>query len=505
MAVEHDIIGALAVAAGVILGLQTLRSLRLPAAQTVTVHETVFGSLATALLALLVPVAVNMPALSPGAFTAWLAWVVLGSTVVLVSEQSVRMRDAVFGICVGTIVAVIAERVVHGVLLSPDGPDAYTVALAVPAVLVLWRTLYGPWSVHSRMSVLLTFLLWISLWRLGLDSPDVRGARLVAAVVALIPAVLWCIFFLREHRERIATVVLMVCAGMLSTVPVLFYDLLATQGLEMQFFFFRIVPENFSRTSGALVSGSVGDVPAMTATLVSTFVAFILVAFIEEVSKGWVLYRAGSSLVTSIDDALQFGILVAIGFSFAENIINPTYFLSFVQQYLLSGDIAWGGFFSNVFGRGILTTMVHVTCTGIVGYSIGRAIFAQPWIEDHKGRWGIVPVCRWLAEGLRMPLIPVVQIVLVLLGFVTAVGLHACFNFLVTFPQMLPSNPQSLGDLPMLRDIPVIRGIPILLVPCLFYIVGGCWLLTELFSSRDNEKEYGHPETQHVFIPVTAE
>ena len=80
-----------------------------------------------------------------------------------------------------------------------------------------------------------------------------------------------------------------------------------------------------------------------------------------------------------------------------------------------------------------------------------------------------------------------------------AILLHALYNFLVTFPDVLPNRPQMIGEIFGL-SYGVLSSIPIVIIPALFYVVGGSWLLTELFCSKENMQERGHLVVTDTFV-----
>ena len=106
-------------------------------------------------------------------------------------------------------------------------------------------------------------------------------------------------------------------AGMLSTAPILYYDTLVRSGVEFQFFLFKIVPQNFNYITNTFVAGSLFTQSGLRSVLLSTFIAFVIVGLIEEISKLWVLKKSGNPFFSSIDDVMQLAVILAIGFSFA--------------------------------------------------------------------------------------------------------------------------------------------------------------------------------------------
>ncbi len=416
-----------------------------------------------------------------------------------------RPTHLLFAVLFGSILAVGLIKI-SVLFLQPDAtwsPHAMTLALLL--LLVGWRSLFGPWETETKATVLGTVLFWIGLRMLLTDDQEQRTVRLIAAAVALVPAAVWCMLFLKYHTERFAAVLLMFFAGTLSTVPILFYDALVRRGAELEFFLFRITPESFNRTSQVFVAGQLSDGGVRTA-LAASLLSFIIVGFIEETSKYWVLKKRGERIFSSIDDVLQLAIVVAIGFAFAENIINPVYFTGFVREYLLNPDTRdVVGFLTNVMGRSVLTTMVHIVSTGVMGYFLGVAIFADPILTDARTHGRMHLMLRMVHRLLRLPETSVYRTEMLCTGLFCAILLHSMFNFLVTLPDMLPNHPHTIAELLGLEPDSFLQRIPLLLLPSLFYVVGGFWLLTELTLRKENSKERGHPVEKQMFVEIVEE
>jgi RsiW-degrading membrane proteinase PrsW (M82 family) len=417
-----------------------------------------------------------------------------------------RPTHLIFATIFGTAVSLGLFRVVD--LFVHQGPqhNSYVLALALLLVILGWKALFGPWEVKTKLAVLVTFIFWISLHLFANDTPEQNSVRLIAIATAFIPAIIWCILFLKYHRERIATVALLFLAGMLSTVPILFYDMITRRGVEMQFFFFRIKPENFNQTARDFVSTHLPTDNALHATLLATLFAFLCVGIIEEVSKYWVINKCGKQIFTSIDDVMQMSVMVAIGFAFAENVVNPVYFTAFVTDYLIhdaAPDVP--AFLGNVLGRSVLTSMVHIVSTGVMGYFLGLAFFAHPVLDEKHQRGKEHPWFYLLHSILRMPEVSIFRVQMLIMGLLSAVLLHAFFNFLVTLPDIIPGNPQSVGEL-MDDQVPALIGhIPLLMIPAMLYVVGGFWLLTWLFMRKKNMAERGHRVIRETFVDIIEE
>ncbi|MDD4318733.1 MAG: PrsW family glutamic-type intramembrane protease [Candidatus Peribacteraceae bacterium] len=417
----------------------------------------------------------------------------------LMGRAKRRSGHYVFGVLFGTALSVGIMEFLEVLFNRAMTDSPAMMGLGVLLVVVAWRFLFGPWEAHVKATVLGTFLFWIAFQTLFRETPQERAAHVIALLIAAIPAAVWCALFLPYHRERRSVVLLMFFSGMASTAPILFYDALVKRKVELQFFVFRLVPESFNANIQATVRDM--GLPSLKATLIALFVSFVMVGILEEGSKYWVLRKNGGSFFSSIDDAMQFAILVAIGFAFAENVTRTGYFFNFVKEFLLSpGKPDWPGFLGNIAGRSILTSMVHIVSTGILGYFVGLAIFADPRLREAERRGKTFVVGGVLRRLLGARPTSVYRTQMVATGFLLAILLHALSNFLVTLPDVLPGNPHTFGELLGAPAGSFTHYVALLLPPALLYVVGGFWLLTMLFSRKENMKERGRVISTEVFV-----
>ncbi len=414
-------------------------------------------------------------------------------------------NDYVFACSVATVLSVLLIGEYHAFFRQAAVHGPFLMALILLSVLLGWRLLFGPWPSHVKATVLATFIVWVALYVLWQTSAEERLVRLLTILIALAPALIWCFLFLDFHAQRRSLALLMFLGGMIATAPVLFYDTLARHGIELQFFIVRIVPENFTRVAQNFVSGTALGTTPLQSTLAATLLSFLIVGFIEEASKYWALMHSGRSFFSSINDVMQLAIIVSIGFAFAENVLNPTYFQSFIREYLLVPEHPeWMGFLSSVLGRSILTTMVHIFSGGVLGYFMGRALFADPCIAEEHGRGRQHWISHGLQALLRIPERTLFRGQMILTGFLIAVALHGVFNFLVTLQDILPGSPRPLGDLLGSPESSLLSSISLLLLPSLFYVVGGFWILTSLLLREESSRERGRVVQTEAIIRVAT-
>lgn len=408
----------------------------------------------------------------------------------LIRRKRRQQTHLLFACVLGTFLAVgILRAIENGI--EQGGVSPYVTALVLVGIVAGWRLLFGPWETNTKAAMLGTFLAWITVHVLWSIDGREQIVRLLAAGVALVPAMVWMLLFLRYHTERFSAVLLTFFAGMLATAPILFYDALVRRGVELRFFLFTITPESFSRTAQEFVTSHLSLPNGLPTVIATTVVTFALVAIIEEGSKYWVVSRSARPLFRSIDDVLQLSIMAAIGFAFAENVVNPVYFTAFVRDYFFHGAGAdLSSFAGNILGRSVLTSMVHIFSTGIMGYFFGLALFAGPYLQERHREGHAYRLTRWVHRLLRVPEESVFRVNMMILGFVCAVTLHGVFNFLVTIPEVLPGNPSSLGEI-LPATPPFLRSVPFLVIPSVLYVVGGFWILTSLFLRKDNMIELG--------------
>ncbi len=415
-----------------------------------------------------------------------------------------RRHRYVFSFVTGSAIAAAMFAFVHFISLPALKGNPFLLAVGIVLVIGLWRFLFGPWGSRVKAAVLGTFIFWIALRMLGHAAPSLRMAMILAAFIALIPSVIWCLLFLKEHRERLSVVVLTFLAGMLSTAPILFYDYVVRKGFTLDFFLFRVTPESFMRSSQTFASQAItGQLGILSASVASAIVSFIIVGIIEETSKNWVMRASDRAYFTSIDDVMQLSIIAAIGFAFAENIVNPQYFISFVKDYLVTpASPDWGTFLASIFGRSVITNMVHITSSGVLGYAYGLAFFAQPFLVEDRAYGRRHHLLSFLHRIFQVRRARLFQDQVIFRGLLLAILLHSFFNIVVSLPDLLPGQPQTLGAL--LHYDGFFSTLTIVALPAMLYVFGGWFLLLFLFRRKEGLREFGHKMHEELFVKDSA-
>ncbi|MSR67764.1 PrsW family intramembrane metalloprotease [Candidatus Peribacteria bacterium] len=407
-----------------------------------------------------------------------------------------------FAFVLGTIVTWILIAFKRSFFETGVQQDPFLMALGITCIVIGWRFLFGPWKASIKATVLGTFLFWVIYAILRFKTREELIATGLASIVAIIPVLVWSKLFLGYHKQRMSIVILAFFAGMLSTVPILFYSELTMRSIQLNFFIFKIVPINYGTSSTDFVSQSVFKSFSGTSSIVlTTLVTYLMVGVIEEISKYWVLRHSSKEFFRSVDDALQLAIVVAIGFAFAENLVNPTYFVGFVRDYLMTPESPeWGSFIGNVIGRSVLTNMVHIVSTGVLGYYFGLAFFASPLIRDQFAQGSTHPIISVIHRMLNIRSEWIYAKTQMALGLFFAIVLHGVFDFTVSLSEVLPGHPTTIGALLGSNQDSFLHNIAITLVPSVLYVVGGFWLLVTLFEWKEDRKDFGAVVETQTFV-----
>jgi RsiW-degrading membrane proteinase PrsW (M82 family) len=265
----------------------------------------------------------------------------------------------------------------------------------------------------------------------------------ICILLALIPIIAWGYIFLKKHPEKRRLVFITFVAGSLSVTPLLLYKYL------WQFFpWINAFVWTRNLNTDILGISSIMLIP------IPVLFTFMIVGIIEEVSKIFAVTIVDRKLFKSIDDAIEFSIIAALGFAFIENII---YFQNIVIMRGID-DL----FFPFIF-RSLFSTFAHVMFSGIFGYFYGVAYFAEPILQEEirSKRHFLLKFFHKIFHIRRPVLFHHEKL---LEGFVVASSLHAFFNIFLEMEWTF------------------------LIVPFLF---SGYLILNFLLKKKENLKKYG--------------
>ena len=266
----------------------------------------------------------------------------------------------------------------------------------------------------------------------------------ISILMAMIPAFIWAVIFYQKDQVYRPKAVQTFLLGIASVLPILLYkwswDMLPQLNI-------------FSYTNELRL-----DVFTFTEYLflpLGTVFAFLFVGVIEEWMKMYVVRHTDRGFFRNIDDAIEFSIISALGFSFIENIL----YFYFIWQ-LQGVDVL---FVSFIF-RSVFSTFAHVLFSGVFGYFYGMSYFAEPiWSEEQrKSRH---PMIDFFHTVFHMKKNRVFAIEKMSEGLLLAVTLHAGFNILLEL------------------------NLTFLMVP---FLVVGYSYLDHLFKVKENLKAYGY-------------
>lgn len=237
----------------------------------------------------------------------------------------------------------------------------------------------------------------------------------ITFLLALIPAALWLMVFARKHRINPWTTFFTFVGGILAAQLILLYKGYWNESINLIFFKVDLVDFR-ANISSFFVDAAIGG-----------FVVFLGIAIMEEFSKFIVMKTLNKGQFRSVDDVIALAIVSALGFSFYENMVY------FNAQW---GVLDTSAYSLLVISRITIVTMVHMLCSGILGYYFGLAHFASSRaIQEHKkkNRPAFVIFFR---DIFRLKKAHLYRDEMMAIGLLLAVGMHAIYNFILS-----PSTP----------------------------------------------------------------
>lgn len=262
-------------------------------------------------------------------------------------------------------------------------------------------------------------------------------------LLACVPVLIWGGVFFKKSPENRKLTFLTFFIGALAVFPILIYKFL------WQFFPWM--------NAFVFADGYKGDVIGFSPLIqvpLSVLITFMIVGAIEEVMKMISVKVVDENSIKDVDDAIEFFVLAALGFSFTENVL---YFYNiWVNQGVEN-------IFLPFLFRSSFSTFAHLLFSGVLGYYYGVAHFATPILQEELNTQKTHWTYFWqkITTFRKDTLFHQQKI---MEGLIISIGLHALFNI---FLEM---------------------GLTFMIVP---FLVGGYLTLNYLFSKKENHKKYG--------------
>jgi RsiW-degrading membrane proteinase PrsW (M82 family) len=219
--------------------------------------------------------------------------------------------------------------------------------------------------------------------------------------LAFLPALIWlAAIFSKNGNKKFQIAIFLL--GSLSVVPIFLIQYLFTVVPQLDFI--------------SLAHGKIQN-PHLNFLLVYAWVAVT-----EELVKQWMIrYLDGKYLIVqTINDSIQFSLISALGFSFAENIF---YF------YQIGTQLGIGSLLVAYLFRSLFTTCGHLVFSGFFGYFYGIAKFSISIVEQSSLQGKKLFFSRLIGRLFNISKIQAYQETTILKGLFTAIILHLIFNY----------------------------------------------------------------------------
>lgn len=151
-------------------------------------------------------------------------------------------------------------------------------------------------------------------------------------------------------------------------------------------------------------------------------ILFASLGCLEEYLKHKVAISVDHKEINSIDDAIEFSILAALGFSFAE---NTFYFIEVWQS--MGTDMLY----RVVIFRSLFSTFAHILFSSIYGYHFGLALFADPILRNPKEHSLYKRMSFWIHNLFNLRTNVVFKDFQLFFGLIIASLSHAVYNILL--------------------------------------------------------------------------
>jgi len=235
----------------------------------------------------------------------------------------------------------------------------------------------------------------------------------MCAVLSLLPVIAWGSLFLYKHGEKRELVIKTFVFSAIAVIPLVFYRLIM-----------GVIPQNqINEYLQTIINFQLFE----SVLPFNLLILFLTIGFVEEYLKHFVAAKVDQDEIDNIDDAIEFSIIAALGFSFAE---NTFYFIDVYQNLELA--IFW----KVVIFRSMFSTLAHIIFSSIYGYHYGLALFGKN-IAHRRDFTFVKSINRVLSRFLRVSSTKIFINEQRFLGLFLAGIFHAAFNVFLELNQIL--------------------------------------------------------------------
>jgi RsiW-degrading membrane proteinase PrsW (M82 family) len=232
----------------------------------------------------------------------------------------------------------------------------------------------------------------------------------LSTLFSVIPVIIWFIIFIKKSkssRKVILSIFLLGCF----TGPLM---------LGIQYFWSAHPRFNLE----AFIANNIQE------QSIIFLLTYVLFGAMEELLKMFVVKGVDkkTNYITKVNDAIRFSIASALGFSFIENL----YYL-----YQFWPSIGLGELTGMYIFRSIFTTCAHIIFSGVFGYYYGVGKFSIVMNQQKTLTEGNDWLTKTIAKLFKLPLAQSYKQKVVVKGLVIAIGMHATFNFLLHYNNVL--------------------------------------------------------------------
>ncbi len=316
---------------------------------------------------------------------------------------------------------------------------------------------------------------------------------IICTLISFIPILGWLYFFQKQNHEKRSYVILTFLAGMFSVAPMKLYEkywdvsilyfehinifkyiadltkmptlpklfsFIAVNSLVAFLFFFFVAfvmflfevisrdntPKVFRAKMKKIYESpfifiSVGVLCGVLAYTLSLSLSqkvwfFIIVGILEEYIKHLVLRFSDEEKIGTVDDAISFAVVAALGFSFVENVL---YLFDFLDSSARLTALQIIVFLSL---RSVVSAMAHVCFSGIFGYFYGIAHFAKE-VYQYEAQRSKMRVLSIMHKILHLKPVTIFKEEKMMEGMLIAIITHAVYNSFLEMEQYVLIIPST--------------------------------------------------------------